>query len=275
MAGLSHYWQATTSPPSYSSAVVPPLGPGGDSYYDDNEWVGIELVRAYELMPEPELLSQAQQIMNFVMAGWQSQPEVPCSGGVPFSTASNNTDRNTITDAPAAELGVLLYQLTGAGAYLQFAEQAYGWVRQCMLEAGNLYADHIETSGTIDRSLWSYNQGVMVGAGALLYQATYDGSYLSEARQTAAAALAHFTLRRLETEIPFFVSIYLRNLLYLDSVTHDPSGPKLAQEYVNHAWQHRAGGVFLFGSPPGADLLGQAAIAQVYGLLSTSPKTYF
>ncbi|MCL2769446.1 MAG: glycoside hydrolase family 76 protein [Solirubrobacterales bacterium] len=275
LAGLSHYWQPTTSPPSYASAAVPPLGPGGDSFYDDNEWVGLELVRAYELQPEPQLLSQAQQIMNFVIAGWQSQPELPCAGGVPFSTAANNTDRNTITDGPGAELGVRLYQLTGNSAYLQFAERAYEWVRQCLLESNGLYADHIETSGTIDHSLWSYNQGVMIGAGVLLYQATQDGMYLAQARHTAAAALTHFTLQRLDSEVPFFVSIYMRNLLYLDSVTHDPPGAKLAQEYVNHAWQHRVGGVFLFGSPPGADLLGQAAIVQVYGLLSTPPKTYF
>lgn len=283
LAGLERYWavpaasasEGSAPPPSYASAVMPPLGPGGDSFYDDNEWVGIELVRIYELTRQPELLARAEQIMEFVMQGWQAGPELPCPGGVPFSNSPGNTDRNTITTGPAAELGARLYQLTGNLTYLQFAQQAYAWVRQCLSEPGGLYADHIELDGTVDHSLWSYTQGVMIGAGALLYQATGNSAYLSDARQTAQAALEHFPQGRLAVEVPFFVAVYLRNLLYLDSLTHDPPGPRIAQEYIDRAWQHRVGGMFLFGSPPGVDLLVQTAMVQIYGLLSTSPATYF
>lgn len=283
LAGLERYWampaasasEGSASPPSYASAVMPPLGPGGDSFYDDNEWVGIELVRIYELTRQPELMARAEQIMEFVMRGWQGSPELPCPGGVPFSNSPSNTDRNTITTGAAAELGARLYQLTGNLAYLQFAQQAYEWVRQCLSEPEGLYADHIELDGTVDHSVWSYTQGVMIGAGVLLYQATGNSAYLYYARQTANAALEHFTQERLAGEVPFFVAVYFRNLLYLDSVTHDPPGPRIAQEYVDRAWQHRVGGMFLFGSPPGVDLLVQTAMVQIYGLLSTSPATYF
>jgi hypothetical protein len=77
-------------------------------------------------------------------------------------------------------------------------------------------------------------------------------------------------------ELPFFVSVYLRDILYLDSVTHDPPGPKLARAYVNHAWQdwRLAGNLLVWGSPPSAQLLVQAAIVQVYALLSSPPSTY-
>ncbi len=64
----------------------------------------------------------------------------------------------------------------------------------------------------------------MIGAGVLLYQATGNGAYLYQARQTAKAALSYFTLARLLGENPFFPSVYFRNLMYLDSVTHDPPG---------------------------------------------------
>ena len=37
----------------------------------------------------------------------------------------------------------------------------------------------------------------MIGAGTLLYQATHNGAYLYQARQTAKAALAYFTPERL------------------------------------------------------------------------------
>ncbi|HSZ68818.1 MAG TPA: glycoside hydrolase family 76 protein [Solirubrobacteraceae bacterium] len=266
---------------SYDGNVAPPVGPGGASYYDDNEWVGIELARLYELDHEPVALQQAQQIMEFVMAGWQttgpSGQSLPCPGGVPFSNAANNTTRNTVTDGPGAELAVQLYKITREARYLQFAEMAYGWVRQCLLEPNDLYADHINDNGTVQRTLWSYNQGSMMGAGVLLYQATHEGAYLYQARQTAKAALAYYPYTRLSNENPFFVAVYFRNLMYLDSVTHDPPGNLPAREYVYYAWlRHRlSDNLFAYGNPPTAELLWQAAIVQVYALLAIPPSTYF
>ena len=263
-----------TTMPSYNGNVVPP---GGISYYDDNEWVGIELVRLYELRHETPLLEKAEQVMAFVMAGWQTSPKLACPGGIPFSDSPNNTDRNTVTDGPAAELGVQLYRLTNNPAYLQFALSAYEWVRSCLLQPSNLYADHIRPHGVVNQALWSYNQGVMIGAGTMLYQATGNGAYLYQARQTAKAALSYFTLARLESENPFFASVYFRNLMYLDSVTHDPPGPRLAQAYVNDAWMNRRlkDYLFVFGSPPSSQLLVQAAIVQIYALLSEPASSYF
>jgi hypothetical protein len=172
---------------------------------------------------------------------------------------------------------VQLYRLTGNAQYLQFAEMAYEWVRRCLLGSNGLYADHIRQHGVVDPTLWSYNQGTMIGAGTLLYQATGNGAYLYQARQTARAALAYFTPERLRAEIPFFPAVYFRNMLYLDSVTRDPPGPKLAQAYVDYSWQNQrlSNGLFVFGSPPSAQLLVQAAIIQIYALLSSPPGTYF
>jgi hypothetical protein len=267
----------TSSLAAFDGTVVPPTGPGGTKYYDDNEWVGIELVRMYELTHSTAALGSAEAIMAFVMAGWDTDPEHVCPGGIPFSNAADNNERNTVTDGPGAELAVRLYQLTGNVAYLQFAEQAYNWTRTCLFQANGLYADHIGAHGAIARVYWSYNQGTMIGAGTLLYQATGNSAYLYEARQTAKVALAYYTPELLGSELPFFVSVYFRNMLYLDSVTHDPPGPKLAQPYVDYAWQHLrlSNNMFVFGSPPSSQLLVQAAIVQIYGLLSSSPSTYF
>ncbi len=260
--------------PSFNGEVVPP---GGASYYDDNEWVGIELLRLYKLRHEAAALEKAEQIMAFVMAGWENNPKLACPGGVPFSDAPSNTDRNTVTDAPAAELGAQLFRLTGNLTYLGFAQQAYQWVRSCLTEAGGLYADHIRLHGVIDPTEWSYNQGAMIGAGALLYQATGNSEFLYQARQTAQAALAYFTIPRLLSENPFFVSVYFRNIMYLDALTHDPPGAKLAQSYIDSVWVHQrlSDNLFAFGSPLSTQLLYQAAVTQIYALLSTPASTYF
>ena len=150
-------------------------------------------------------------------------------------------------------------------------------MRSCLLTPGGLYADHISPKGVVEPTIWSYNQGTMIGAGALLYQVTGNGAYLYQARQTARAALAYFTPEVLAAEIPFFPSVYFRNVLYLDSITHDRLGPRLAQPYVNNAWQNLrlSNNLFLFGSPPSGQLLVQAAIVQIYALLSSPARTYF
>jgi hypothetical protein len=262
---------------AFDGAVAPPAGPGGAKYYDDNEWIGIELARLYEQSHNATLLGLAEGIMAFVMDGWSTNAELACPGGLPFSNDSENTDRNTVTDAPGAELAAQLYRITGNAQYLRFAEMAYEWVRRCLLEPSGMYADHIREHGVVDPTLWSYNQGTMIGAGALLYQATSNGAFLAQARQTAGAALAYFTPERLGAEIPFFPSIFFRNVLYLNSVVHDVPAVKVAQSYADYAWQHLrlANGLFVFGSPPSSQLLVQAALVQVYALLSSPPLTYF
>jgi hypothetical protein len=267
----------TSTLAAFDGTVSPPAGPGGTKYYDDNDWIGIEMMRLYQLTHNAALLGSAEGIMAFEIAGWRERPGLACEGGIPFSNDATNGERNTVTTAPAAELGTLLYSSTHNVAYLQFAEKAYTWVRSCLQQPLNLYADHIGNHGVVEPQLWSYNQGSMIGAGTLLYQATGNSAYLYQARQTAKASLAYFTNERLGSEIPFFVSVYFRNLLYLDSVTHDPPGPSIAQNYVNYAWQYRrlSNNMFVFGSPPSAQLLVQAAIVQIYALLSTPASTYF
>jgi len=46
---------------------------------------------------------------------------------------------------------------------------------------------------------------------------------------------------------------------------------------VDSVWVHQrlSNGLFVFGSPPSSQLLTQAAIVQIYALLSTSASTYF
>jgi hypothetical protein len=267
----------TSTLEAFDGTVAPPAGLGGTKYYDDNDWVGIELVRLYKLTHEASALGGAEAIMQFEMSGWQTSPTLGCPGGIPFSNEETNNQRNTVTTAPAVELAVLLYQLTDNPVYLQFGEMAYQWVRSCLLQPSGMYADHINPKGVVEPMLWSYNQGTMIGAGALLSQATGNTYYLFQARQTATAALAYFTPERLAAENPFFPSVYFRNMMYLDSITHDQPGPALAQNYVNYAWQHLrlSDNVFVSGTPASSQLLYQAAIVQIYALLSSPASTYF
>jgi hypothetical protein len=267
----------TSNQTAFDGTVAPPSGPGGTKYYDDNDWIGIELVRVYRLTHEVPVLATAEEIMSFEINAWQTNPELGCVGGIPFSNALTNTERNTITTAPAAELALQLYSVTGLPTYLQFAEQAYEWVRKCLLEPSGLYGDHVNKQGVIEPRLWSYTQGAMIGAGTMLYQTTGNTTYLAQAEQTVQASLAYFTGSRLGGEIPFFPSVYFRNLLYFDAVTRQSQARPLAQSFVDYYWGHLrlSNDLFVTGSPPTGQLLVQAALVQIYGLLSSSPSTYF
>src|SRR5271170_5655971 len=66
----------TSTLAAFDATVAPPAGPGGTKYYDDNDWVGIELARTYELTHSPTALGSAEAIMAFEMAGWQENPEL-------------------------------------------------------------------------------------------------------------------------------------------------------------------------------------------------------
>jgi uncharacterized protein YyaL (SSP411 family) len=268
--------EALQSLPHYT-ATIATAGPGATAYYDDNDWVGIEMVRLYELTHDEAALALAEQILAFEESAWQSSPENVCPGGIPHSDAEEDNYRSTIATAPAAELAVQLYRVTDNGAYLAFAENAYEWVHRCLLMSSGLYADHVEANGEVDPELWSYTQGVMIGAGALLYQVTGNSGYLGEAEANANVAVASYPLSVMGGENPFFAAVFLRNLIYLDAIIHSPTGDALAQQYVNWALNslHEPSGLFADREGGKTTLQDQAAFTQIYALLSTNPATFF
>ena len=255
----------------YDGTVAPPAGPGGAKYYDDNDWVGIELMRVYKHDARTRPCSAAPRaIMAFEMAGWQGSPELGCPGGIPFSNQLENTDRNTITTAPAAELAVQLYRATDNPQYLQFADTGLRMgahvpaaaerpVRRPHQPARRRRTAPLELHpGRDDRR----RHAALPGDRQRRPTSTRRGRPPRPRSPTSRR-------ERLGAENPFFPSVYFRNLLYLDSVTHDPPGPKIAQAYVDYAWQHLrlANNLFVAGSPPLGQLLVQAAIVQIYALL--------
>jgi len=257
-------------PPAFESAVAPPLGPGGDTYYDDNAWASLDLVQAYRLTADPTDLALAEQSFHFVVSGWSKDKTAACPGGVYWVDAGWNTDRNTVSNAPNAEVGAELYQLTGDAFYLTWAKRMYQWVDRCLAAPSGLYYDHIAADGTVDTTEWSYNQGTMVGAGVLLYQVTGKHSYLNRAVATAQAATAYFgTGSELDTQGPAFNGIYFRNLFLLDEVRPDAAYASDAETYGTYMWtQQRDPTTGLF--TPTSQVNATAPMVEIYGLLAGS-----
>jgi hypothetical protein len=272
--GLATYADHVDPAPAGYFSLPHASSPNSARFNDDNEWIGIELLRLYHLDRSQTLLDAAGRLMTLVWSQWDSSAS-PCPGGVPWEKLTANGDRNTVSNATGAELGAQLYLYTGQQSYLDEAIQMYNWVRACLLDANGLYADHISADGTIDPTEWTYNQGEMIGAGVMLSKATGNSGYLDQAIATAQTSLATYGPPQLATEPTTFNAIYIRNLLLLGGVSGDPRYARFAQWYADDAWSNvRDPSSGLFRAGPGGTtvLLDQASMAQLYALLAEPPS---
>ena len=261
----------TGQPPAFQSAVAPPKGPGGNTYYDDNAWSALDLIAAYRLTGSRIDLIVAQDLFNFVLTGWDTSQTDGCPGGVFWEDVSGS-QRNTTANAANAEVGLQLYQLTKDPTDLWWAAGMYQWVNKCLKSPSGLYYDHVNPGGSVNTTIWSYNQGTMVGAGALLFQITGNAGYLTAAQDTAEASVAHFgTEATLQGQGPAFNAIYFRDLLFLNQVQANSAYGSEAQAYATYMWtQRNSSGLFLQnGNTNGVN--GTAPMVEIYSLLAGSP----
>jgi hypothetical protein len=275
LAGLRWYWNKRSRPPGYESGAL--ASGGGEKFYDDNEWVGLQFVRAYRLTGSRAMLAKAIELFRLVVFGWDANAHHPCPGGVWWTQREGTFKRNTVSNAPGAELGLELYQITRRAQYISWARRMYHWVRVCLREMSGLYADNIDLSGAIDKSIYIYNQGTVLGTEVLLYQATRDARYLARAQETAATALAYFTPTQLEGQNPFFFAIFAENLLRLNAVAPNPAYPAYVQQYADRAWsifRNPESGLFDFHDKQATLLLQQAAMTQMYSYLAWDQTWY-
>ncbi len=278
LVGLGHYADpteispsGTPQPPAYQSAVAPPLGPGGATYYDDNGWVGLDLIHAYHLTSNAADLTLAQDEFNFAISGWDASTTDGCPGGVFWEDVAGS-QRNATANGANAELGLELSRLTGNSSDLTWATRMYQWVVTCLGTPSGLYDDHVNSDGSLNTTIWSYNQGVMVGAGVLLYRATRNGAYLTQAEQTATAAVAYFgTGSTLVNQGPAFNAIYFRNLFLLNKVAPNAAYSGDAQSFASYMWTQRQAGTGLIDPQYGVN--GTAPMIEIYSLLAGSPPS--
>jgi predicted alpha-1,6-mannanase (GH76 family) len=299
---LENYWDDGAGQPAYASDVIGSRF-GGDRYYDDNAWVGLGLVQLERLRPGRGHAERARALFRFAEHGWDARPDVPSPGGVfwveqtPPTRGAGvvNHDRNVVSNAPNAQLGLHLAELTGGaggadgvdggGDYAR-ARDMYAWVN-VTLDAGRasgapatgLFFDKLRGDGTLDETLWTYNQGSMIGANILLArQAGVDAPYLARADAIAAKALRHYGATYAGRPAAFN-AILFRNLLQLHAATADAGLRARIRSamsaYAGLAWTARRDrhDRFRFGRG-GPTLLDQSAMVQVFALLAWDPADY-
>lgn len=259
-----------SGPESFESSVTPPLGRGGEVYYDDNAWVALALLEHQRRRQDPASLALARRVVAFCCTGWSTEPGWSHPGGVRWKVPAANRSRNACANGPLAEAAALVHTRTGDAGALEWAVRIYGWVRDALLGPNGLYLDRIMPDGTRVADCWTYNQGTMIGAGVLLAEATGEAGYLDEARATAEAALAHFDVDTLLRQGPAFNAIFFRNMLLLDRRVPDTRIRSLAAAYGECTWEERSwrAEIVRLGRRP---LNGVAPLLEVYALLAGAP----
>jgi hypothetical protein len=231
----------TSGPVGFSSAPGPHRRRNPDIFFDDNAWVGLALLRHCRVTGDERALEVASRVLHYVLTGWSRDADWTSPGGIRWKPATSCRSRNTCSNGPTAELAASLFLLSGESHYLEQSLQIYRWVRDTLL-TDHLYADKISPSGEVDGTIWSYNQGTMIGAATVLYQATGDSEFLTQATATARAAAARFSVSVLIGQEPAFNAIFFRNLAVLAESGVDVDFRALAAAYSASMWNERRDG---------------------------------
>jgi predicted alpha-1,6-mannanase (GH76 family) len=167
-----------------------------NSFYDDNGWWALAWVEAYDLTGNTRYLDAARTIFAHNAAGWDDA----CRGGLWWNTSRKT--KNAITNELFLTLAARLHLRTRSAqtpgdheGYRDWALRAWDWFSSSgLIGASGLVNDGLtpacENNGG---TTWTYNQGVILGGLAALYEITGDGAYLRQGESIADAALRKLT----------------------------------------------------------------------------------
>lgn len=153
--------------------------------FDDENWMALDLIRAYDLTGDKKYLEKAQTIFSDIMTqGWDTTCCGSSPGGIWWD--KKHTQKATASNAGPVITAARLYQKTKDKKYLDFAKQEYAYWFQTMVNPITYQvADHINSDGAITWWKFTYNEGLMIGAGAELYKTTKEKKYLEDAHHIA------------------------------------------------------------------------------------------
>ncbi len=217
-----------------------------ERFYDDAIWVGIDLVELYMLTKDDWYLEYAEIVWDFVMSGYDNV----LGGGIYWKEVPKDS-KNTCSNAPAAVLGVKLYEATDDTKYLVTAKEIYAWVKNNLQDPkDNIYWDNKKLDGRIETWKFSYNSGQMLQAGVLLYNATNNDQYLYEAKILAEACYNEFFDKNFVSgfsgeQFPiikdghvWFNAIMIRGFIELDQVEKNTAYMTAIKKSLEHGWKY-------------------------------------
>jgi hypothetical protein len=158
----------------------------GKRFYDDNAWLGLAFLQRNAFSGGTRSRMRAREISDFVQGGLD-----PDTGGIKWD------EDGPTYNACSTGAGALLHARLGNPI-----DASLGFLADLRNQDG-LVQDHVRADGSIEPSVYSYNQG-------LLILAALAGGRQALAQEAAEAGEAHFTSQRLWKQPLAFNAIYAK-----------------------------------------------------------------
>ncbi|APX32035.1 glycoside hydrolase family 76 [Brachybacterium sp. P6-10-X1] len=159
---------------------------------DDSGWWALTWITTYDLTGDQKYLDMAVTIGEFMKDFWDPST---CGGGIWWN--EERTYKNAVTNGQWIRLTAELHnRIPGDTAWLESSQVAWDWY----LASGMINEEGLLNDGLTDACenngdhVYTYNQGLAIGAALELWRATEDPDLLEKARYFADSALAEGAL---------------------------------------------------------------------------------
>jgi uncharacterized protein YyaL (SSP411 family) len=263
LKAIDQYYSDTFPAPAYQAYVR--KEEKDDRFYDDNQWIAIACLDAYNRTRQQHYLDIAEIIYRFMMTGYDT-----VSGGGLYWKEGDKTTKNTCSNGPGILVALQLYKITGNKNYLDTALALYKWVNAHLQSPEGVYYDNIKLpSLKIDSAVYTYNTGTMLQSNVLLYEITRDKKYLNEAERIAQAAEQFFYKNGKLPGNYWFNAVLLRGYIELYKVDHNKQQLQFFIDDADRIWNEEKDDKDLLGrNNKRKSLIDQAAMMEVYARLS-------
>jgi len=228
-----------------------------NNYYDDEGWWALAWIAAYDWTGNSSYLSMANQIFTDMTTGW----DTTCGGGVWWN--KNRQYKNAIANelflTVAARLANRATDPQQKAVDLSWAQNEWQWFSHSgMINTQNLINDGLNSNCANNQgTVWSYNQGVILGGLTAFSKLTQNSSLLQQAQMIALAAIADLTDSKgilhdacepnCGGDGVQFKGIFVRNLAALDSALPNPQYATFLTANAQSIWANDQGSNFEFG----------------------------
>ena len=233
----------TTSPP------VTSINPKGflNGYYDDEGWWALGWIQAFDVTGNQDYPTEAIDIFEDMKNG--SEPN--CGGGIWWD--KDKTYVNAIANELYLSVGAHLANRVPdqKDYYTNITTTQWEWFQNSgMINAQNNINDGLDskTCKNNNGTVWSYNQGVIIGALVEMDKANPNTTYIDKAKSIAFAAIKKLSDVNGVLHDPCepncgsdgsqFKGIFMRNLQFLQSAAPNDAFLAFIASNANSIWKN-------------------------------------
>jgi uncharacterized protein YyaL (SSP411 family) len=267
LQSIQVYYDPSAPAASYGSYIVKEKK--DDRFYDDNQWIGIACLDAYERTKKEKYLHQGLLVYRFMMTGFDT-----VSGGGLYWKEKDLTTKNTCSNGPGVLVALQAYKATGHKAYLDTAILLYNWTKKNLLSPEGVYYDNIKLpSGMVDKRTYTYNTGTMLQSSVMLYNITKEKKYLQHAQELAEGSLKKFFINNRFPGHYWFNVVLLRGYIDLYKIDGERKFINAMEQDAEAIWKTERDSNNLVGKRKNKELLDQAAVMEMFARLAILKNT--